>query len=179
MGYQEIIHFWFEEIEVADWWKKDLGFDQLLKTRFSDVHQQASRCELFTWRESAQGRLAEIIVLDQFSRNIFRDTAQAFAYDTLALALAQEAVAIGAHELLSPAQQSFLYMPLMHSESALIHEVALNLFQQLGVQASLDFEQQHKKIIDQFGRYPHRNACLNRTSTEAEHLFLAQPNSRF
>ncbi|MDQ6962757.1 MAG: DUF924 family protein [Mariprofundaceae bacterium] len=177
--YQVVNHFWFEEIEASYWWKKDIEFDQLLTAKFLDLHQKVRCCELFTWRTSAEGRLAEILVLDQFSRNMFRDRAESFAYDALSLALAQEAISVGADASLSPVQRSFLYMPLMHSESVVIHEQALLLFESLGVEASLDFEKQHKVIIDQFGRYPHRNKILNRLSTPEEVLFLAQPNAGF
>jgi len=128
---------------------------------------------------SAEGRLAEIIVLDQFSRNIYRGTARAFAQDSLALALAQEAISQDLDKQLSPEQRSFLYMPFMHSESKLIHEFALKLFQRLGNQANLEYEIKHKIIIDRFGRYPHRNQILGRESTEEELSFLTQPDSSF
>lgn len=176
---QEILHFWFEELEPADWWQKDENLDRLILTRFAAVHGRAARCELFTWRSRAEGRLAEIIVLDQFSRNMFRGSPQAFAQDALALALAQEAIAVGADEELDPQQRNFLYMPFMHSESLLIHEAALPLFERNGLQGSLDYERKHKKIIERFGRYPHRNRILGRESTEAELAFLQQPGSGF
>jgi len=174
---QEILKFWFEEIDPSQWWKKDLDFDRLIIERFAAIHSQAVRCELFGWRKEARGRLAEVIVLDQFSRNMFRDTPQAFAYDSLALALAQEAVSVGADQLLSPTERHFLYMPYMHSESSLIHDIAVQLFQGLG--KALDFELKHKAIIDRFGRYPHRNQVLDRESTAEEIEFLKQPGSGF
>ena len=177
--YGQIIHFWFEEIDPAQWWKKDDSFDALLLERFSDVHTRATRCELFDWRKEPLGRLAEIIVLDQFSRNMFRDSALAFAHDSLSLALAQEAVAARADEPLSPVQRSFLYMPYMHSESLAIHEIAVDLFRKNGIESNLEFEFRHKKIIEQFGRYPHRNKLLGRESTPDEILFLTQPGSSF
>ena len=136
-------------------------------------------CELYEWRKSAKGRLAEIIVLDQFSRNMFRGTAQAFAYDSLALALSQEAVAIEADKLLNPTERSFLYMPFMHSESLAIHERAIELYRAEGLEFNLEFEIKHKVIIDRFGRYPHRNKILGRASTKEEIRFLQQPNSSF
>ncbi|RMH18945.1 MAG: DUF924 domain-containing protein, partial [Gammaproteobacteria bacterium] len=125
------------------------------------------------------GRLAEIIVLDQFSRNLYREDPRAFAQDALALALSQEAIAQEADQALSASQKAFLYMPFMHSESAIIHEMALKLFDQPGLEGNLDFEIQHKTIIDQFGRYPHRNAILGRSSTEAEQKFLQNPGAGF
>src|SRR5690606_28467440 len=90
--YQEVLKFWFEELEPAQWWKKDLAFDAMIKKRFGDYYQAAKRNELFDWRVCAEGRLAEIIILDQFSRNIFRDSAESFSNDAQALALSQEAV---------------------------------------------------------------------------------------
>ena len=118
-------------------------------------------------------------MLDQFSRNVYRDTARAFAQDALALALAQELVASGQDRNLPTAQRVFAYMPYMHSESALIHEQALALFAQPGMENNLDFERRHKAIIDRFGRYPHRNAVLGRTSTPEELAFLSEPGSSF
>jgi uncharacterized protein (DUF924 family) len=177
--YEEILGFWFEEIEPSQWWKKDEDFDRSLIRRFSDTHARAARCELFEWRATPQGRLAEIIVLDQFSRNMFRDTPLAFAYDPLALALAQEAVAARADQALAPAQRSFLYMPYMHSESLKIHEIAVELFGRNGIQGNMDFAMKHKNIIERFGRYPHRNGILGRASTEEEIEFLKQPGSGF
>ena len=118
-------------------------------------------------------------MLDQFSRNVYRDTARAFAQDALALALAQELVASGHDRSLPTAQRVFAYMPYMHSESALIHEQVLALFAQPGMENNLDFERRHKAIIDRFGRYPHRNAVLGRTSTPEELAFLNEPGSSF
>jgi uncharacterized protein (DUF924 family) len=177
--YQEILKFWFEEIEPSQWWKKDDEFDKALIARFSDIHARATRCELFDWRADPHGRLAEIIVLDQFSRNMYRGSPLAFANDALALALAQEAVSAGADAVLSPVQRSFLYMPYMHSESLKIHEIAVDLFRRNGIKGNLDFEMKHKAIIERFGRYPHRNSILGRTSTEEEIEFLKQPGSGF
>lgn len=177
--YQEILNFWFKEIEPASWWKKDDGFDALLVERFSEIHEKASRCELYEWRRQAEGRLAEIIVLDQFPRNMFRDSARAFASDSMALTLSQEAIACGADQVLTPVQRSFLYMPFMHSESLQIHEVAVGLFRKNGIQSNLDFEFSHKNIIEKFGRYPHRNKVLGRPSTAEEIEFLTRPGSSF
>ena len=177
--YQDIINFWFKDIEPALWWKKDDDFDALLLKRFAEIHARASRCELYEWRSQAEGRLAEIIILDQFSRNLFRDSALAFANDSMALTLSQEAIARKADLALTPVQRSFLYMPFMHSESLQIHEVAVDLFRKNGIQNNLDFEFSHKKIIEKFGRYPHRNAVLGRQSTAAEIEFLSQPGSSF
>ena len=158
---------------------KDAVLDATIRTRFGDTLEAAARCELFAWRATAEGRLAEIVVLDQFSRNIYRDTPRAFAQDALAVVLAQELVASGQDRSLPVAQRVFAYMPTMHSESALVHAQATALFSQPGMEYNLDFELRHKAIIDRFGRYPHRNAILGRTSTEAELAFLADPGSSF
>lgn len=177
--YAQVIEFWFEEIESSMWWKKDDAFDALLVERFGDLHTRASKCELFEWREQPLGRLAEVIVLDQFSRNMFRDSPRAFASDALSLALSQEAIARGEDKALTAVQRSVLYMPFMHSESLEIHEIAVELFRQNGIQANLEFEFKHKEIIERFGRYPHRNKILGRESTPEEIEFLAGPGSSF
>lgn len=177
--YQEILNFWFEETRPSQWWTKDDRFDQLIRDRFSDIHSRAVRCELFAWRENGQGRLAEIIVLDQFSRNMFRGSPLAFANDQMALVLAQEAVSLGIDTLLTPAERGFVYLPFMHSESLKIHEVAEQIYRKNGIQSSLEWEIKHKVIIERFGRYPHRNEILGRKSTQEELDFLQQPNSRF
>lgn len=174
-----ILDFWFREIEPAFWWKKDAAFDELIRHRFGEVLSQAILCECYAWRSTAQGRLAEIIVLDQFSRNVFRDTPGAFAQDPMALALAQEAVAAGVLHTLSPDERNFLLMPYMHSESRLIHEQAETLFKAYAPEGNYQFELKHKVIVDRFGRYPHRNAILGRESTAEEAEFLKQPGSGF
>lgn len=175
----DVLRFWFEEIDPRKWWAKDEAFDREIAARFSELQARAARCELYAWRAEAKGRLAEIIVLDQFSRNLFRGSPQAFASDPLALALAQEAIGAKAEEALSATQRSFLYMPFMHSESLAIHALALELFRRNGIQDNLDFEIRHMRIIERFGRYPHRNAILGRQSTAEEIEFLRQPGSRF
>lgn len=179
MKYQEVINFWFKDIEPSRWWVKDLAFDEEIKGRFLDFHKAAQHCELVNWRKTPHGRLAEIIILDQFSRNMFRDSSKAFAFDNLALALAQEAISIGADQYLKPEERSFLYMPFMHSESLLIHNTAITLYSANGIESNLDFEVKHKNIIERFGRYPHRNEILSRISTDEEIKFLTQPNSSF
>lgn len=177
--YQDVLNFWFSEISPSQWWIKDASFDEHIKQRFGDLHRQASQCELFEWRAEAKGRLAEIIVLDQFSRNIHRGSPLAFANDALALSLAQEAITHHCDRELSPVENSFLYMPFMHSESLVIHDIAVDLFKSNGIESNYNFELRHKAIIEQFGRYPHRNSLLGRKSTQAELSFLEQPDSSF
>ncbi len=177
--YQAILQFWFHEITPAQWWKVDPACDALIRERFATTHAQAAKAELFAWRAEPKGRLAEIIVLDQFSRNMYRGTAQAFATDVLALALAQEAVACAADVALSQEERVFLYMPYMHSESRAIHVEAERLFRERAPASNHNFELRHKAIIDRFGRYPHRNAALGRATTAEEAQFLLEPGSRF
>ncbi len=177
--YKDVLNFWFEEIDESKWWIKDLEFDQCIIERFATTHDMAAKCELFEWRRSAEGRLAEIIVLDQFSRNMFRDSPKAFVNDPLALVLSQEAVLRGTDRELDPKKRSFLYLPYMHSESRIVHEVAVKLFNENGVRSNIEFEIKHKKIIDRFGRYPHRNEILDRESTQEEIEFLKGPGSSF
>lgn len=174
-----IIDFWFNEIEPSSWWKKDAALDKQIFDRFAAIHAAANQCELYLWRSSSQGRLAEILILDQFSRNMYRNTPDAFASDQLALVLAQEAVAQGIHEELESSRRLFLLMPYMHSESRSIHEVAVELFSVPGMEQNLEFEMKHKAIIDRFGRYPHRNGILGRNSSRDERLFLEEPDSSF
>lgn len=178
MNADDVLHFWFEQTSPEQWWRRDDAFDRTIHARFARLHEAACRAELWTWRDSAPGRLAEIIVLDQFSRNLHRDDARAFICDPLALALAQEAVDRGADVQIAPDRRAFVYMPYMHSESALIHRVAVDLFG-TRAPANLDYELRHQAIIERFGRYPHRNATLGRQSTAEEREFLAQPGSSF
>jgi uncharacterized protein (DUF924 family) len=179
MQAQDILHFWFEELTDKQHFAKDAALDEMIRMRFGPTLEAAVRCELFAWRCTAEGALAEIIVLDQFSRNVFRDTPRAFAQDSLALALAQGLVATGQDQLLSTAQRRFDYMPYMHSESPLIHAQAVQLFALPGLEDNLAFELRHQAIITRFGRYPHRNAVLGRLSGAYELAFLSEPGSSF
>ncbi len=176
---QDIIQFWFEDIAPKQWWIKDGEFDQLLIDRYQGLLDSAVKGELFPWRDTSLGRLAEIIVLDQFSRNIYRDDARAFAADPMALVLSQEVVRQQDYDGLSSNQKQFLFMPYMHSESLLVHKEAVKLFGEPGLEGNLDFEHKHKVIIERFGRYPHRNEILGRDSTDEEKAFLLEPGSSF
>jgi uncharacterized protein (DUF924 family) len=179
VDYQTVLHFWFEEARSQQHFSKDEAFDAEIRRRFGETHAAAVRGELFEWRRTPEGRLAEIIVLDQFSRNLFRDSPRAFAADGMALVLAQEAVRMTADQVLPQEQRLFMYMPYMHSESRAIHAVALTLFESLGLEENLKYERAHKAIIDRFGRFPHRNSILGRESTPEELEFLRQPGSAF
>ena len=182
--FAEVLTFWFEELEGKQRFEANDERDATIKARFGAVHAQASRGELFAWRATAAGRLAEIVVLDQFSRNIYRGDAAAFTQDGMALCLAQEAVATAADKALEPSQRMFVYMPYMHSESLAIHAAALPLFEALATEGehfamTLDFEHRHRVIVERFGRYPHRNAVLGRVSTPSEEAFLKEAGSSF
>jgi uncharacterized protein (DUF924 family) len=177
--YSKVLKFWFQETQPKSWWQANGDFDDLIRRRFGNLLDEAARAELYPWRASPQGRLAEIIVLDQFSRNIYRNTPNAFAQDAIALVLAQEAIAAGADQELGPTERSFMYLPYMHSESRLIHQQAERLYRELGLQDNHEFELKHKAIIDRFGRYPHRNQILGRQSSTEELEFLQQPGSSF
>lgn len=179
MSAQRVLDFWFKEISPEKWFQKDPHFDETVKSLFLGIYEEATAGTTASWRKTAEGRLAEVIVLDQFPRNMFRDTPQAFATDEIAQNLAREAVRLGDDQMLSPAQKAFLYMPYMHSESKKLHQEAVRLFSQKGLEDNLKYEILHKEIIDRFGRYPHRNKILGRKSTPDELEFLKQPNSSF
>lgn len=175
----DVLEFLFNELEPKQWFVKDRDLDAMIEARFSLLVEQARAGELFSWRVTPQGRLAEIILIDQFSRNIFRDKPESFSADPVALVLAQEAIGAGADQRLDVQERAFLYMPFMHSESQAIHEQAVVLFDQPGLEYNLEFEYKHKAIVDRFGRYPHRNEILGRKSTEEEIAFLKEPGSSF
>ncbi|MDO4894085.1 MULTISPECIES: DUF924 family protein [Moraxella] len=168
----DILDFWFHQDNQAFWFVQNDDFDRTISQQFYETWTKAIEGELYHWRTTLQGRLAEIIVLDQFSRNLHRQSKEAFAYDLTALVLAQEAINQPDFASLNPSERHFMLMPLMHSESADIHHKAVALFEALGNPKALDFELQHKAIIDRFGRYPHRNAVLGRDSTPDELEFL-------
>lgn len=176
--FQEILAFWLHEIDANQWRTYDPAFDALLRKRFLGCLQQAAAGELFAWRASPAGRLAEVIVLDQFSRNIHRGTPLAYRQDAMALVLAQEALSAGVMSGLQEEERAFLLMPYMHSESRTIHAQADGLFQRHAPSRHAA-ELRHKAVIDRFGRYPHRNAILGRTSTDEEIEFLKLPGSSF
>ena len=153
--------------------------DTEITNRFTDIHSQVAAGEFAQYRTEPHSYLAEVIVLDQFSRQIFRGSPEAFAYDGLALSLAQHAIKAGFNQKLEVDERQFLYMPFMHSESKLIHREAVILFESLGHPESLKYEHIHKDIVDEFGRYPHRNETLGRESTDAEKKYLANNQESF
>lgn len=160
-----VIDFWFTELSPKDWYRKSDELDDLIHSQFGLCHQTIVNGETDHWRETAEGRLSEIIVLDQFSRNMFRGSAKSFEFDPLALALAQEMVGLALDKQLNEQQRPFAYMPYMHSESLVVHDAAMLLFADTD---NLDYEIKHRNVIQQFGRYPHRNELLGRQSTPDE-----------
>ena len=179
MKFNEVYDFWFKELSPEQWYKKDLDLDQLIKKRFETTLIQATNYELSSWRDDPQGSLSEVILLDQFSRNMYRDTPKAFEQDHMALKLAIRTIDSKQDLKLTTKERAFLYMPFMHSESLEIHERAVELFSNEGLEGNLDFELKHKVIIERFGRYPHRNEILGRESTPEEIEFLGGPGSSF
>jgi len=175
----QVLKFWFDDLSPQQWFMQSDQVDTTIRNKFLDTHNKAAAGELDNWRKDARGSLAEIIILDQFSRNLYRITPQAFAQDGMALVLAQEAIGKGFEDDLSKEQVQFLYLPFMHSESLVIHERAVELYTALGQEMNLEFEMKHKAIIERFGRYPHRNAILGRESTPEEIEFLKGPDSSF
>ena len=186
-----VLDFWFDKANEPFWFDENDDFDQKIRDKFSGFWKAAKQGECASWRRSEvetstnnaitnlAGRLAEIIVIDQFSRNLCRRQACAFAQDGMALVLAQEAIKQPYFNTLPMEWRQFISMPFMHSESAAIHERYLPYFEQLQDASTLDIEHRHKDIIDKFGRYPHRNDALDRESTPEEKAFLKQPNSSF
>lgn len=177
--FKEVLKFWLEEIDPTMWWVANSSFDNVIKDRFTNLVSQATQGELYAWRKEPKGRLAEIILLDQFSRNIFRNTPNAFSNDPVALVLAQEAVEANVPNVLNKTECGFLLLPYMHSESKVIHEIAKILYREFAAPHNYEYELKHKVIIDRFGRYPHRNAILGRESSPEEIEFLKLPGSSF
>jgi len=171
---EAVLNFWLKETPPEQRFKKDSKFDELVKERFGDLYWQILEDKTAAWRETPEGRLAETIILDQFARNMFRDNAQSFLADEVALALAREALKAGADKQVPEEERVFFYMPFMHSESKEVHEEALKIFTEYGNPNNLEYELKHKGIIDRFGRYPHRNKILGRESTPEEIEFLKE-----
>jgi len=171
--HQKIIEFWFSEVSPQEWFGADPKLDKEITNRFEEIHTQACRGELDDWRGSIQGRLAEIIILDQFSRHIYRDQPEAYNQDLAALILAQIALNTNEDRDLPAMKKAFLYMPFMHSESVLMQRKSIELYDQEGLERNLESALEHKRIIDQFNRFPYRNKTLRRRSTPEEIEFMS------
>ncbi|HJV80402.1 DUF924 family protein [Noviherbaspirillum sp.] len=189
-----IHQFWFgdsaDDAAVAQqraalWWRKDPRTDEQIRQRFEASVRAAAGRQLDAWSSSAAGCLALIVLTDQFPRNMYRDTPQAFAFDTLAQARCRQGLQEGLHQALRPIERVFFYLPLEHSESMQDQERCVALFQELAAgdaaafSGFLDFALRHREVIARFGRFPHRNRILGRASTLEELAFLQQPGSSF
>ncbi|HEX5130086.1 MAG TPA: DUF924 family protein [Usitatibacter sp.] len=182
----EVIDFWFGSPpgpSRPEWFRKDAAFDARIRERFGALHEAASRRELEAWRGDAESMLALVVVLDQFSRNLHRGDARAFAQDAYARECANEALARGDDSALLPVQRLFLYLPLEHSENLADQERCVELMGTLEAfpetKGITEWAEKHRVIVARFGRFPHRNTALGRASTPEEIAFLAQPGSSF
>jgi uncharacterized protein (DUF924 family) len=178
-SFEDVLKFWFVDHGRDDWFGGKPEFDAILAAEFADTHAAVARGEAWEWRRTPEGRLAEIIVLDQFSRQLHRKSPLAFANDAMALALAQEAVAGGHDQRIDLGRRTFIYMPYMHSESLIVHQEAQRLFQQMGNVETLDYEMKHVDVLRRFGRYPRRNEALGRQSTPEELGYIASGQGMF
>jgi len=184
----EVLDFWFGDPPSAEardeWFRKDDAFDVLIRERFAGTLEAALQGSLRDWDATPAGALARIVVLDQFTRNAFRDTPRSFAGDALAREAAVALVDSGGDRQLPPLQRWFAYLPFEHAEDLAAQERALQLYTQLAADApaladALEWAKKHLVVIARFGRFPHRNAVLGRASTVEETEFLRQPGSRF
>ncbi|MDJ0592104.1 MAG: DUF924 family protein [Pleurocapsa sp. MO_226.B13] len=175
----DVLNFWFSQDVRPLWFKKSSEFDRQIEANFLDTYRQAAAGELDYWRNNARDILALIIVLDQFPRNMFRNSPQAFATDRQAVELTKYALNNNYQLNLTTEQKAFLYMPLMHSENQANQDLCVALFTKLGKEDNLKFAIRHQEIIDRFGRFPHRNQILDREITPEEREFLNQPGSSF
>ena len=176
---QSVLEFWFGELTPKQWFVKDEALDRQIADRFSDLHLALSREVPDEWRASPEARLARIIALDQFPRNIYRGSPLSFATDGLALKAAKAAIAIGADAAVSEDRRIFFYMPFEHAENLDDQDRAVALCEALGNETYLDYARRHREVIERFGRFPHRNAILGRASTPEEEAYLAEPGAGF
>jgi len=175
----DVLHFWFEECQPSHWFTKDADFDASVERRFGALVASALAGELTAFEATEDGCMGLILVLDQFTRNIFRDTPRAFAGDRRAIDLTRLCVERGYLANPSAARRQFMLMPLMHSEDLAVHDEARPLFERYTDPRVQDFAIRHRDIVARFGRYPHRNQILGRVSTPEELHFLTQPGSSF
>ena len=169
---QDIIDFWFSEDNRKLWFNSTPEFDRQLRESYQETWERADRGELDHWKQSADGCLALVIVLDQFPLNMFRNSALCYATEAQSRDVARHAIAQGFDRDMPVERKAFLYMPFMHSERLEDQEFALTLFDQPGLESNLRFARHHHGIVARFGRFPHRNAVLGRESSEAEIEYL-------
>ncbi len=178
---KDVLHFWFEEIEPRQWFEVNPAFDKQVKDRFHVIYNMACEGLCDGWQEDADGAVALCLVLDQFPRNMFRDTARAYESDDKALLTAKYAVSKGYNHLLTPVRRKFLYMPYMHSESLSDQNKCVELFAAMKADdpLSYDYAVKHMKVVERFGRFPHRNPILGRENAPEEDAFLAENGRGF
>ncbi len=176
---EDVLSFWFGELRPEQRFAKDDRVDEAIRQRFGALHETLALGVPADWREAPRPLLAAVIVLDQFSRNLARGRPEAFAHDAAALALTRLALARGFDAGMSGEEKQFLYMPLMHSEALADQVECERLMDAAGLEEATDFARRHREIIARFGRFPHRNATLGRTSTPEELAFLKEPGSSF
>lgn len=174
-----VLQFWFGELSSQQWFKADAAIDERIRARFLVVHDRVAETPDDALLDDARGALAAVLVLDQFSRNMFRGSPRAFASDAKALAVAAAAIAKGYAARLSKDQRLFLYLPFEHSENLDLQARSVELISSLGDPELTRYAEAHRHIIQRFGRFPHRNAILGRTTTAEEAEFLKQPDSSF
>ena len=175
---RDVLTFWFEESTPKQWFAKDDAFDAAIRERFGDVQHQASNGMLDHWAETPDGAFALIIVLDQFSRNLYRNDARAFADDAKARGILRDMLIKGWDQEIAEDRRAFLYLPFEHSEALADQERSVELFATLG-EENLRYAVAHKELIERFGRFPHRNAALGRESTQQEKDYLSKPGAGF
>jgi len=174
----EVHRFWFDELSVEQWWRKDPALDLRIRERFLALYERLAPQRVFV-ATTPRVALATVIVLDQFPRNMFRGEARAYATDAQARAVAKDAIAAGLDRALPTYERQFLYMPLQHSEDRADQRVAVELVTALGDEELTRFALAHQRIIERFGRFPHRNAVLGRDSTPEEIASLDEPMGKF
>lgn len=177
INYKAIIKFWFSEPTNKQWFKSNPDFDSKILSKYQLTWTQASTNQLDHWQETAEGCLALVIVLDQLPLNMFRGTAQSFSTEAKAISVSRIAISNGFDKLLNNAHLSFLYMPFMHSEILEDQNYSVKLFEQAGLNNNIRFAKHHRDIIVKFGRFPHRNEILKRTSTAEELEYLSSPQA--
>lgn len=178
-AHRQVLEYWFDVLEPADWFKVSADVDAAISERFGGLHLALSRQCGAEWTERPEACLSAIIVFDQFSRNMYRGSPLAFATDCLALALARDAVAKGMDAAVPEERRAFFYLPFEHSEHMADQDRSVELFAALGNPLYLDYAERHRDVIRRFGRFPHRNPILMRASTPEEEVYLATPGSGF
>lgn len=169
---EDVLNFWFEEIEPEIWFNSTSEFDIQLKTRFEPIFMAAMDNELADWEKTPQGSVALVIVLDQFPLNMYRGQPESFAGESKSREVARRAIEKEFDHRLADEQKAFLYMPFMHSENLQDQNLSVTLFEKAGLKHNLRFAKHHREIIKQYGRFPHRNDILGRESTPAEIDYL-------